>query len=85
MSQKNAEEEPYKSLKRIIWQYENCLSCVWFEPNDPVNADLLERGKCIEPNLKKFELIVSGRDWCNKFKEIPQKTIDSKQEQAMKK
>jgi hypothetical protein len=50
-----------------------------------VNADLLERGKCIEPNLKKFELIVSGRDWCNKFKEIPQKTIDSKQEQAMKK
>lgn len=82
MSQK--EEEPYKSLKRIIWQGENCLSCLWFQPNDPLNADLLERGQCLEPKLKESELIVSGRDWCNKYKEMPQKKIDSLQEQAMK-
>lgn len=77
-------EESGSSLKRVIWQYENCLSCTWFRPNDPLNADLLERGKCIEPKLKQFELIVSGRDWCNLYKEIRQKQIDLLQEQAMK-
>ena len=71
-------------LKRVIWQYENCLSCVWFSPNDPINADLLERGKCIHAKLKGFELIVSGRDWCNLFTEIKQKQIDIAQERAMK-
>ena len=78
------EEEPQKSLKRITWQYENCLSCVWFMPTDPVNADLLERGKCIHTKLKPYNLIVSGRDWCNLFQEIKQKQIDNRQEMAMK-
>lgn len=84
MSQQQQEQEPGKSLKRISWQYENCLSCVWFEPNDPINADLLERGRCIETHLKKYELIVSGRDWCNLYKEATQQKIDHMQEQAMK-
>ncbi len=70
-------------MKRVIWQYENCLSCVWFSPNDPINADLLERGKCIHTKLKGFDLIVSGRDWCNLYKEITQKHIDFLQEKAM--
>lgn len=78
------EQELYKNLKRISWQFENCLSCIWFKPNDPINADLFERGQCIHSKLKEFDLIVSGRDWCNLFKEIPQKTIDTIQEKAMK-
>ncbi len=78
------EPEPQKSLKRITWQYENCLSCVWFSPNDPLNADQFERGMCIHPKLKAFELLVSGRDWCNLFTEIRQKQIDIIQENAMK-
>jgi predicted RND superfamily exporter protein len=78
------EQELYKNLKRISWQYENCLSCVWFKPNDPVNADVFERGQCAHSKLKEYNLIVSGRDWCNLFKEIPQKTIDALQEKAMK-
>ena len=83
MSAGKDEPEPQKSLKRVIWQYENCLSCVWFSPNDPVNADLLERGKCIHSKLKEFNLIVSGRDWCNLFTETRQKQIDLLQEKAM--
>ncbi len=71
-------------FKRVIWQYENCLSCVWFSPNDPINADLLERGKCLHAKLKAYDLIVSGRDWCNLFTEIRQKQIDLLQEKAMK-
>lgn len=71
-------------MKRLTWQGENCLSCTWFRPNDPLNADLLERGMCIEPKLKQYELIVSGRDWCNLFKEIRQRQIDILQEKAMK-
>jgi hypothetical protein len=78
------ELEPQKSLKRVIWQYENCLSCVWFAPNDPVNADLLERGKCVHQKLKPFNLIVSGRDWCSLYTEVRQKQIDILQEKAMK-
>jgi len=78
------EEEPQKSLKRVTWQYENCLACVWFMPTDPINADVFERGKCIHPKLKPFELVVSGRDWCNLYEEIKQKQIDSRQELAMK-
>lgn len=84
MPAKQEESEPQKSLKRIIWQYENCLSCVWFRPNDPINADVFERGKCIHSKLKEYNLIVSGRDWCNLFQEIPQKSIDALQEQATK-
>ena len=79
-----SQEEPQKSLKRITWQYENCLACVWFMPTDPINADILERGKCIHPKLKPYDLIVSGRDWCKPFEEIKQKQIDSRQEMAMK-
>lgn len=78
------EQEPQKSLKKITWQSENCLSCVWFEPNDPLNADILSRGKCIHTKLKEYDLIVSGRDWCNLFKETSQKKIDHAQEEAMK-
>jgi hypothetical protein len=76
-----SEESP---MKRVTWQGENCLACVWFKPNDPLNADILERGLCTEPKLKTFELLVSGRDWCNLFKEIRQKQIDLVQERAMK-
>ena len=76
--------ESGSGLKRVIWQNENCLSCTWFVPNDPINADLLERGKCVQPKLKAFELIVSGRDWCNLYKEIRQRQIDILQEKAMK-
>ncbi len=58
--------EPESPMKRVTWQYENCPACVWFVPNDPINADLLERGKCVEPQLKGFDLVVSGRNWCNR-------------------
>jgi hypothetical protein len=76
-----SEESP---MKRVTWQGENCLACVWFKPKDPLNADILERGLCTEPMLKAFDLMVSGRDWCNLFKEIRQKQIDLVQERAMK-
>jgi hypothetical protein len=78
----NTEPEPQRSLKRITWQYENCLSCVWFKPNDPLNADLFERGLCVHSKLKEFNLVVSGRDWCNLFTEIRQRQIDKIQEEA---
>ncbi len=78
----NQEPEPQRSLKRITWQYENCLACVWFRPNDPLNADLFERGMCVHSNLKEFSLLVSGRDWCNLFTEIRQAQIDRTQEKA---
>jgi hypothetical protein len=78
------EPEPQKSLKRVTWQYENCLACVWFKPNDPLNADILERGMCDHPKLKAFSLLVSGRDWCNLYTEIRQKQIDIIQEKAAK-
>jgi len=82
MSQK--ESELQKRLKKLTWQSDNCLSCVWFRPNDPINADIMERGKCVHSKLKAYDLIVSGRDWCNLFSEIKQQTIDMLQEQAMK-
>lgn len=56
--------------KNITWQGENCLLCKYFIPNDVLNADLLERGKCAHPSLVKFNLVVSGRDWCNLFSEM---------------
>jgi hypothetical protein len=34
--------------------------------------------------MKPFDLVVSGRDWCNLFQEITQKQIDNRQEMAMK-
>ena len=80
----NQEPEPQRSLKRITWQYENCLACVWFKPNDPLNADLFDRGMCVHPKLKPFDLVVSGRDWCNLFTEIRQAQIDKVQEKASK-
>jgi len=79
-----SESEPQRSLKKLTWQSENCLACVWFSPNDPLNADLMERGMCTHQKLKGFELLVSGRDWCNLFTEIRQKQIDLLQEKAMK-
>jgi hypothetical protein len=78
------EPESNKTLKRLTWQSENCLSCVFFHPNDVLNADLFERGACTHPKMKPLDLIVSGRDWCNLFKEMPQKTIDALQANAMK-
>ncbi len=78
------EPEPQRSLKRVIWQGENCLSCTWFRPNDPLNADILERGLCVEPRLKAYGLVVSGRDWCNLYKEVRQKQIDLIQEGKFK-
>ena len=84
MSSGTEEAEPQKSLKRITWQYENCLACVWFKPNDPLNADILERGMCVHPKLKAFSLLVSGRDWCNLYTEVRQKQIDIIQEKASK-
>lgn len=71
-------------MSKVTWQGENCLSCKWFRPSDPINADLVARGKCVEPQLKRFNLIISGRYWCNVFKPITQKMIDAMQEKAMK-
>ncbi len=82
MPPSNEEPEPQRSLKRITWQYENCLACVWFKPNDPLNADILDRGLCLHANLKPFSLVVSGRDWCNLFTEIRQAQINKVQENA---
>ena len=73
------------NLKRISWQSENCLSCKWFSPSDPINADILTNGRCVHPELQKFNLIISGRDWCNLFDEISQEQIDQMQEKAMEK
>jgi hypothetical protein len=79
-----SDSEAQESLKKLTWQSQNCLACVWFRPNDPINADIMERGMCINSKLKTYDLIVSGRDWCNLFKEIKQQTIDMLQEKAMK-
>lgn len=73
------------TMKRVTWQSENCLSCKWFAPSDPINADILSNGKCVHPSLLKYKLIVSGRDWCNLFAEITQEQIDQMQEKAMEK
>jgi len=73
------------NLKRVSWQSENCLSCKWFSPSDPINADILTNGRCVHPELQKFNLIISGRDWCNLFDEISQEQIDQMQEKAMEK
>lgn len=78
------ESEPQKSLKRLTWQDENFLACLWFATKDPINADILERGKCLHPKLKAYDLVVSGRDWCNLYAERGQKQIDALQEMAMK-
>jgi hypothetical protein len=78
------ESELQKSLKSISWQHGNCLSCIWFSISDPLNADLLDRARCIHPKLKAFELLVSGRDWCNLYQEISQKQVDHRQEMALK-
>jgi hypothetical protein len=78
------ESDVQKGLKSISWQHGNCLSCVWFASHDHLNADLLDRARCIHPKLKPFELLVSGRDWCNLYEEISQKQIDHKQDMALK-
>ncbi len=78
------ESELQKSLKSISWQHGNCLSCLWFDIRDALNADLLDRARCLHPKLKLFELLVSGRDWCNLYDERSQKQIDHRQEMALK-
>jgi len=78
------ESELQQSLKSISGQHGNGLSCVWFESKDPLNADLLDRARCLHPKLKQFELLVSGRDWCNLYQERSQKLIDHRQELALK-
>jgi hypothetical protein len=62
---------------------ESGLSCKWFSPSDPINADILTNGRCVHPELKKFNLIISGRDWCNLFDEISTEQIDQMQEKAI--
>ena len=78
------ESELQKRLKGIQWQNGNCLSCVFFDTKDPLNADLLDRAKCIHPKLKPYQLVVSGRDWCNLFEERTLKQIEHRQELALK-
>jgi hypothetical protein len=78
------ESELQKRLKGIQWQNGNCLSCIWFATKEPLNADLFDRAKCIHPKLKPYQLVVSGRDWCNLYEEIKQKQIEHKQELALK-
>ena len=78
------ESEIHKRFKGVSWQGQNCLSCIWFHSTDPLNADLLDRALCIHPKLKIYQLVVSGRDWCNLYEEIKQKQIDHKQELALK-
>jgi hypothetical protein len=80
----HTESELQKRLKGIQWQNGNCLSCVWFHTMDPLNADLFDRAKCIHPKLKPYQLVVSGRDWCNLYEEIKQNQIENKQEIALK-
>lgn len=72
----------YAPNKFVSWQHENCLACKWFRPYDVLNADLFERGDCVHPDLKKFNLVVSGRDWCNVYEEVAQAQIDAMQEKA---
>lgn len=71
-------------IRKITWQAENCFSCKWFRPSDPLNADLFTSGLCVHPKLKPFDLVIGGRDWCNLFEEITQKQIDAVQAKAMK-
>ena len=78
------ESELQKNLKSVSWQHGNCLSCIWFNTKDPLNADLLDRARCIHPKLKAYELLVSGRDWCNLYEERSQKKIDHLQEMELK-
>jgi hypothetical protein len=81
----HGESDLQKRLKGIQWQTQNCLSCIWFAATDPLNADLFDRAMCIHPKLKSYQLVVSGRDWCNLYEEIKQKQIEHKQEMALKK
>ncbi len=72
-------------VRLVTWQAENCLTCKWFRPADPINADILSNGLCVHPKLKTFSLVVSGRDWCNLFEEVTQRQIDAMQDHAAKK
>ena len=74
---------PLDAIKRVSWQEQNCLCCKWFRPSDPLNADVLTNGLCVQKDLKKFGLVVTGRDWCNVFEEVTQKQIDAMQAKAM--
>jgi hypothetical protein len=39
-------------------------------------SDIIMNGRCVHPELKKFNLIISGRDWRNLFDEISQEQIN---------
>lgn len=78
------EPEAQRWLKSVSWQHGNCLSCIWFPVKDSLNADLFDRARCIHPKLKPFELLVSGRDWCNLYEERSQKKINHLQEMEIK-
>ena len=69
-------------MKGIQWQNGNCLSCVFFDTKDPLNADLLDRAKCIHPKLRPYQLVVSDRDWRNVYEERTLKQIEHRQELA---
>jgi len=68
------ESELKKRLKGIQWQNGDCPSCIWFATEDPLNADQLRQGKVFRPKLKIYQLVVSGRDWCNLYEEIKTET-----------
>ncbi|MDE1768427.1 MAG: hypothetical protein KGH64_03400 [Candidatus Micrarchaeota archaeon] len=72
-------------LKRVTWQTQNCLACKWFRPSDVLNADLMTNGKCIFPELLPYNLVMTGRDWCNKFEVMPEEMIKILQDEAFKK
>ncbi len=72
-------------MRLVTWQGENCLSCKWFRPADPINADILSNGGCVHPKLLPFSLVITGRDWCNLFEVVTQRQIDALQQHAMKK
>lgn len=72
-------------IRLVTWQGENCLTCKWFRPADPINADILSNGGCAHPKLLPFNFVISGRDWCNLFEVVTQRQIDAMQERAMKK
>ena len=82
MASEEKEDEIERALKKVTWQKDNCLACKWFSPADPYNADMLDKGPCLHPVLLGYELVVSGRDWCNLFDEISLEQIEELKKKA---
>lgn len=76
MADEQKENELERAFKKVTWQKDNCLMCKWFSPSDPYNVDILDKGPCVHPQLLSYELVVSGRDWCNLFEEISAEEIE---------